>query len=77
MDRDIKNWRDLTDQELKELFYTFMAVNSMEEHIPEDAAIDAITAVELFTEKLQSVEFINSALKIIDKYKLHEKDFEN
>ena len=77
MHRDIKNWRDLTDQELKEIFYNFMAVNSMEGDIPEDAAIDAIAAVELFTEKLQSVEFINSALKIIDKYKLHEKDFEN
>ena len=77
MHRDIKNWRELTDQELKELFYTFMAVNSMEGNIPEDAAIDAIAAVELFTEKLQSVEFINSALKAIDKHKLHERDFEN
>lgn len=77
MHRDIKNWRDLTDQELKEIFYNFMAVNSMEGRIPEDAAIDAITAVELFTEKLQSAEFINSALKIIDKHKLHEKDFKN
>ena len=77
MHRDIKNWRDLTDQELKEIFYNFMAVNSMEGHIPEAAAIDAITAVELFAEKLQSVEFINSALKIIDKHKLHERDFEN
>lgn len=77
MHRDIKNWRDLTDQELKELFYNFMAINSVEGHIPEDAAIDAITAVELFIEKLQSVEFINSALSVIDKHKLHEKDFEN
>ena len=77
MDRDIKNWRDLTDQELKEIFYTFMAVNSMEGHIPEDAAVDAIAAVEMFTEKLQNAEFINSALKAIDKHKLHEKDFEN
>lgn len=77
MHRDIKNWRDLTDQELKELFYNFMAINSVEGHIPEDAAIDAITAVELFMDKIQSVEFINSALSIIDKHKLHEKDFEN
>ena len=77
MHRDIKNWRELTDQELKEIFYNFMAVNSMKGHIPEDAAIDAITAVELFAEKIQSVEFINAALKIIDKHKLHEKDFKN
>lgn len=77
MHRDIKNWRDLTDQELKEIFYTFMAVNSMEGHIPEDAAVDAIAAVEMFTEKLQSAEFINYALNAIDKHKLHEKDFEN
>lgn len=77
MYRDIKNWRDLTDQELKELFYNFMAINSVEGHIPEDAAIDAITAVELFMEKIQSVEFINSALSVIDKHKLHERDFKN
>lgn len=77
MHRDIKNWRDLTDQELKELFYNFMAINSVEGHIPEDAALDAITAVELFMDKIQSVEFINSALSVIDKHKLHEKDFEN
>lgn len=77
MHKDIKNWRDLTDQELKELFYNFMAINSLEGHIPEDAAVDAITAVELFMDKLQSVEFINSALSVIDKHKLHEKDFKN
>ena len=77
MHRDIKNWRDLTDQELKELFYNFIAINSVEGHIPEDAALDAITAVELFMDKIQSVEFINSALSVIDKHKLHEKDFEN
>lgn len=77
MYRDIKNWRDLTDQELKELFYNFMAINSLEGHIPVDAAVDALAAVELFAEKLQSVEFINAGLKIIDKLKLHEKDFKN
>ena len=77
MHRDIKNWRDLTDQELKELFYNFMAINSVEGHIPEDAAIDAITAVELFVEKLGEDGFINDALKIIDKHKLYEKDFKN
>ena len=77
MYRDIKNWRDLTDQELKELFYNFMAVNSMEGHIPVDAAVDALAAVEAFAEKLREEGFINEALKLIDKHKLHEKDFKN
>ena len=77
MHRDIKNWRDLTDQELKEIFYNFMAVNSMEGHIPEDAAIDAITAVELFTEKLQENGFIIEALRLMKERKLREKDFAN
>lgn len=77
MHRDIKNWRDLTDQELKELFYNFMAINSMEGHIPVDAAVDALAAVESFAEKLREEGFINKALKVIDKLKLHEKDFKN
>ena len=77
MHRDIKNWRDLTDQELNELFYNFMAINSIEGHIPVDVADDAITAMELFMEKLQSVDFVNAGLKVIDELKLHEKDFEN
>ena len=77
MHRDIKNWRELTDQELKEIFYNFMAVNSMEGHIPVDAAVDALAAVESFAEKLREEGFIAKALSAIDKHKLHEKDFEN
>ena len=77
MHRDIKSWRDLTDQELKELFYNFMALNCVEGRIPEDAAIDAIAAVELFAEKLQEDGFVKKALKAIDERKLHEKDFAN
>ena len=77
MHRDIKNWRDLTDQELKELFYNFMAINSVEGHIPEDAAIDAIAAVELFAEKLQENGFIIEALRLMKERKLREKDFAN
>lgn len=77
MHRDIKNWRDLTDQELKELFYNFMAINSLEGHIPVDAAVDALAAVEAFAEKLREEGFIAKALSAIDKHKLHEKDFKN
>lgn len=77
MHRDIKNWRDLTDQELKELFYIFMAANCVECHIPEDAAIDAVTAVELFAEKLQDNGFIIEGLRLMKEHKLRETDFEN
>lgn len=77
MYKDINNWRDLTDEELKALFYNFMAVNSIEGHIPEDAAIDAITAVELFADKLKNVGFIRAALSSIEEHKLREKDFMN
>ena len=75
MYKDIKNWRDLTDDELLKVFATYMAVNCEAETIPRFVAKAAYTCFEAFIERFSDAEKAKEALKIAELIAVDPKEF--
>lgn len=75
MYRDIKNWRDLTDDELMQVFATFVAVNCLEKKIPQDLGTAVYGLFNIFIEHFSDVKKLKQALEVAEQIAVDPKEF--
>ena len=75
MDRDIENWRDLTDEELKDVFANFAAINALEGAFTTDEASLAYGIFSSWLEHFSDIEKLKLAMIMVKQRKLRKKDF--
>lgn len=75
MYRDIKNWRDLTDEELMQVFATFVAVNCLENNVSKELGGMAYGFFKVFIEHYSDVEKLKQALEVAKQIGVDPKEF--